>query len=117
MGSFTESLASSVPVVVCPGFADQPVNARKACAMGVGLKVDRPDPDAGHEDEAAAAYRADVCAALKEVRNGEHFKDAAARCGENLARAGGVQRAVKLVLAAANGVGRIEFGSVAHAGA
>jgi len=49
--------------------------------------------------------------------NGEHFKEAAARCGENLARAGGVQRAVKLVLAATDGAGRLEFGSVARAGA
>merc|ERR1712137_904515 len=40
--SFTEALANSVPVVVCPGFGDQPVNAKKAVDRGVGLKVDRP---------------------------------------------------------------------------
>eukprot|EP00931_Biecheleriopsis_adriatica_P085579 TRINITY_DN601_c0_g1_i6.p1 TRINITY_DN601_c0_g1~~TRINITY_DN601_c0_g1_i6.p1 ORF type:complete len:341 (-),score=76.52 TRINITY_DN601_c0_g1_i6:50-937(-) len=98
--SFTEALANNTPLVVCPGFGDQPINARKAVDMGVGLKVDRPDPDAGHEDEAVAAYRADVKSALLEVFGKPEFKAGASSCGENLRRAGGVPRAVQLILEA-----------------
>merc|ERR1719251_628525 len=45
--SFTESLMHGTPVVVCPGFGDQPVNASKAVSLGVGLKADRPNPALG----------------------------------------------------------------------
>lgn len=104
--SFTEALVSAVPVVVCPGFGDQQVNARKAVDLGVGLKVDRPDPDAGAEAEAVARYRLDIADALREVFAGRHrksFKAAAARCAENLRATGGVPHAVKLVLTVAEG--------------
>jgi len=102
--SFTEALASKVPIVVCPGLGDQFLNAQKAVDMGVGLKVDRPDPDAGHEEEAAASYRADVAAALRAVFASPDFKAMAVKCGENLQCAGGVPRAVQLVLAAGQGM-------------
>merc|ERR1719362_2647668 len=97
--SFTESLAAGTPVVVFPGFGDQIVNAHKAVDIGVGLKVDRPDPDTGLEKQAVAAYRADVQAALCAVSVNKDFKAAAQRCSENLQSAGGVPRAVQLVLA------------------
>ena len=42
-----ESLAAGVPVVVCPGFADQPANAQKAAELQVGLQVTRPVPAEG----------------------------------------------------------------------
>merc|ERR1712039_196766 len=100
--SFTEALANNTPLVVCPGFGDQPVNAQKAVDMGVGLKVDRPDPDAGHEIEAIVAYRADVKAALLEVFGKPEFQQRATKCGDNLRRAGGVPRAVQLVLEASD---------------
>mmetsp|Transcript_52003 Transcript_52003/g.161125 ORF Transcript_52003/g.161125 Transcript_52003/m.161125 type:complete len:537 (-) Transcript_52003:159-1769(-) len=96
--SFTEALSHATPVVVCPGFGDQPVNARKAVALGVGLKVDRPDPEAGDEAEAAAQYRAAVCRALREVQRGPEFAAAAAACAARLQAAGGVPRAVELLL-------------------
>jgi len=96
--SFTEALSVGVPVVVCPGFGDQPVNARKAAAMGVGLQVERPMPAEGQEETAARAYRADVAAALHEVLTAEHFRAAAGNCAEQLRLAGGVLRAVGLVL-------------------
>jgi len=102
--SFTEALANSTPVVVCPGFGDQPVNAKKAVDMGVGLKVDRPDPDAGHESEATKAYRAHVKSALLEVTSNPEFKAVATECGQNLQRAGGVPRALELVLQASKGM-------------
>merc|ERR1711879_580346 len=100
--SFTEALANSCPLVVCPGFADQPRNAQKAVDIGVGLKVDRPDPNPGEEAVCVAAYRADVKSALLEVFSDPSFKSRAAMCGENLQRAGGVS-AVELVLEASRG--------------
>mmetsp|Transcript_95355 Transcript_95355/g.278811 ORF Transcript_95355/g.278811 Transcript_95355/m.278811 type:complete len:532 (-) Transcript_95355:222-1817(-) len=99
--SFTESLMHGTPVVVCPSFGDQPVNARKAAALGVGLQVERPDPDAGAEAEAAAAYRADVCRALCTLLHEPRFAEAAVGCSERLGAAGGVPRAVELILDAA----------------
>ena len=39
--SFMESMFVGTPLVVCPGFADQPANGAKAQAMKVGLCVDR----------------------------------------------------------------------------
>jgi len=97
--SFTEALSTSTPLVVCPGFADQPANAQKAVDMGVGLKVDRPDCDPGQERETAAAYRAEVKAALLAAFANSSLKARAAACGKSLQAAGGVPRAVEIVLA------------------
>jgi len=99
--SFMESLAHGTPVVVCPGFGDQVVNSQKAVDLGVGLKVDRPDPDEGEEAASAAEYRADVCRSLRGVLCDPAFGASAARCAAQLRAAGGVPRAVELVLAAA----------------
>jgi len=96
--SFTESLAHATPVVVCPGFGDQIVNASKALSLGVGLKVDRPDPDVGAEADAAAKYRAQVCQALRTVLQESRFAASAAACSKRLRAAGGVHRAVELIL-------------------
>lgn len=98
--SFTEGLANEVPLVVCPGFGDQPVNARKAEAFGVGLQVPRPDPEQGGEPAAVAQYRRDVAAALHRVVVEGSFREAAAACAERLRQAGGVARAVEVMLAA-----------------
>jgi len=98
--SFTEALSTSTPLVVCPGFGDQPVNAQKAVDMGVGLKVDRPDCDPGQEREAVAAYRAGVKASLLAAFANSDLKASAAACGKSLQAAGGVPRAVEIVLAA-----------------
>eukprot|EP00408_Alexandrium_pacificum_P041196 CAMPEP_0171237504 /NCGR_PEP_ID=MMETSP0790-20130122/42999_1 /TAXON_ID=2925 /ORGANISM="Alexandrium catenella, Strain OF101" /LENGTH=509 /DNA_ID=CAMNT_0011703855 /DNA_START=102 /DNA_END=1631 /DNA_ORIENTATION=+ len=100
--SFMEGLSAGVPLVACPGFADQPVNAQKAVDIGVGLQVERRVPEEGQETAAAAAYREEVAAALRLVLDGQHFRDAAARCAEQLRNAGGVPRAVALVVEAAS---------------
>merc|ERR1712045_889436 len=104
--SFTEALSTSTPLVVCPGFGDQPVNAQKAADMGVGLKVDRPDCDPGHEQETARAYRAEVKAALLSAFANSSLKVSAAACGKSLQAAGGVPRAVEIVLAVSQQGGR-----------
>eukprot|EP00930_Biecheleria_cincta_P047620 TRINITY_DN3304_c0_g2_i1.p1 TRINITY_DN3304_c0_g2~~TRINITY_DN3304_c0_g2_i1.p1 ORF type:complete len:574 (-),score=113.09 TRINITY_DN3304_c0_g2_i1:82-1686(-) len=96
--SFTESLSVGVPVVVCPGFGDQQVNARKAVDLGVGLQVERPTPANGEEDTAASTYRRAVSKALLEVDAEPRFTAAASCCAERLRAAGGVPRAVGLIL-------------------
>merc|ERR1712151_492303 len=98
--SFTEALSSGTPLVVCPGFGDQPANAQKAVDMGVGLKVDRPDCDPGQERETVTAYRAEVRAALLAAFGNASLKAGALACSKSLKAAGGVPRAVEIVLAA-----------------
>lgn len=99
--SFMEALSCDVPVVVCPGFGDQAVNARKAAALGVGLGVARPHAAEGEEELVAARYQSEVHRALLEVHADPAFKAAASRCGERLRTAGGAPHAAELVLAAA----------------
>lgn len=102
--SFTEALSCATPVVVCPGFGDQEVNAAKAVSLGVGLKVDRPKIASPNEaSQAAAMYRLDVCHAVKRLLDvsASAFRNAAKVQAEGLDRAGGVPRAVSLVLKAA----------------
>mmetsp|Transcript_95171 Transcript_95171/g.241882 ORF Transcript_95171/g.241882 Transcript_95171/m.241882 type:complete len:218 (+) Transcript_95171:1-654(+) len=101
--SFTEGLASGVPLLVCPGFGDQVVNAEKAEVMGVGLQVPRPDPDAGDEAIAAAQYRADVAERLRHVCSEKAYLEKASECAGRLQRAGGVPRAVEVMLTLAKG--------------
>ena len=96
-----EALSTGVPVVVCPGFSDQPMNAQKAVDLGVGLKVDRPFPEHGEEAMAAAVYRANVAAALLQVDMVPAFRATALRYAAGLCGAGGVPRAAELVLESA----------------
>lgn len=100
--SFTEGLASAAPLVVCPGFGDQVVNARKAETLGIGLSVLRPDCEEGGEATAAAEYRGEVAAALRHVADEEKFCSAARGCAERLGQTGGVPRMVEVIVAAAS---------------
>mmetsp|Transcript_81600 Transcript_81600/g.189516 ORF Transcript_81600/g.189516 Transcript_81600/m.189516 type:complete len:125 (-) Transcript_81600:184-558(-) len=96
-----EALSTGTPLVVCPGFADQPINARKAVDLGVGLQVERPVPSFGEEAAAAGAYRTEVAVALREVLNGPAYREAAQGVSRRMRAAGGVPRAVELILGAA----------------
>lgn len=111
--SFMEALAHGTPLVVCPGFSDQVVNGRKAVSLGVGLGVDRPDPAPGEEAAATAKFRADVERALREVATQPCFRAEAERWSQRLARAGGVPRAVSLVLETAGWPGGRAAGTAA----
>eukprot|EP00928_Gymnodinium_smaydae_P032887 TRINITY_DN23716_c0_g1_i1.p1 TRINITY_DN23716_c0_g1~~TRINITY_DN23716_c0_g1_i1.p1 ORF type:complete len:514 (-),score=85.17 TRINITY_DN23716_c0_g1_i1:247-1788(-) len=95
--SFTEALAKATPIVVCPGFGDQVINAAKAEKLGVGMKVDRPMCDVACAAEAARQYRVDVRDALKTVLDDARYKAAAEMCAERLRNAGGTEKAVELV--------------------
>ena len=98
-----EALSQETPLLVCPTAGDQFDNARLATRLGIGLWVDRPNPDAGGEAAAAAAYRAEVAAKLKQVVEDATggFKSAVQAQAASLASAGGVPRAADIVLAAA----------------
>eukprot|EP00933_Yihiella_yeosuensis_P068420 TRINITY_DN7400_c1_g1_i1.p1 TRINITY_DN7400_c1_g1~~TRINITY_DN7400_c1_g1_i1.p1 ORF type:complete len:574 (-),score=104.78 TRINITY_DN7400_c1_g1_i1:518-2170(-) len=98
--SFTEGLAHGVPLVVCPGFADQPTNAQKAVDLGVGLKIDRPRTPVSQEMQAAEAYREETAQALKSVWKDKSFKANAKRYSDELQSLGGVAQAVELILQA-----------------
>lgn len=74
------------------------MNAAKAVKLGVGLKVDRPEPEEGQEVEAARKYRADVCNALREVVGNRSFKAAVEECAGRLKAAGGTEKAVDLII-------------------
>ena len=89
--SFTESMANGVPVVVCPGFGDQPVNAKKAAELGVGLQVPRPEAESG-----LGGYSREVKEALRRVLAEGSFREQSKRCEASLQRAGGVERAVEI---------------------
>ncbi|CAE7740376.1 ydhE [Symbiodinium sp. CCMP2592] len=86
--SFMESLSTGAPVVVCPGFADQPVNAQKAVQLGVGLQIERPMCDLSEASQVAAKYRCDVAAAVEEVRRNPEFKTKANECSLKMQSAG-----------------------------
>lgn len=108
--SFMEAIACGAAVVVCPGFGDQPVNALKAEALGVGLQVPRPSPELGAELVAAAKYRVDVAQAMMKVLSQSSYREAAAQAQERLQRTGGVSRAVEAMLMAAAGKTKPELG-------
>mmetsp|Transcript_42836 Transcript_42836/g.99794 ORF Transcript_42836/g.99794 Transcript_42836/m.99794 type:complete len:527 (+) Transcript_42836:91-1671(+) len=96
--SLMESLSTSTPVVVCPGFGDQPENAAKAQALGVGLKVDRPMGPLERSFEEAFEYRQSVASCLAQVRDTPAFREKAKECAEALGAAGGVPRATAVLL-------------------
>eukprot|EP00931_Biecheleriopsis_adriatica_P072733 TRINITY_DN47149_c0_g1_i1.p1 TRINITY_DN47149_c0_g1~~TRINITY_DN47149_c0_g1_i1.p1 ORF type:complete len:483 (-),score=102.59 TRINITY_DN47149_c0_g1_i1:320-1768(-) len=114
--SFTEAMATGTAVVVCPGFGDQLVNAQKSVDLGVGLKVDQPSAVHASEDASAALeYRSQVCEAVRAVSSNISFKRAAEVQAEKLRQAGGLPRAVGIVIAAASKSD--DEARAAHAGA
>ncbi|CAK9029219.1 unnamed protein product, partial [Durusdinium trenchii] len=96
--SFMKSLSLGVPMVGCPGVADQPANAQKAQAMGVALQVDRPVPVDGEEEAAMVQYRKDVTEALRRVFDEPQFRQRATEVSQGIREAGGVSRATEILL-------------------
>mmetsp|Transcript_32767 Transcript_32767/g.92963 ORF Transcript_32767/g.92963 Transcript_32767/m.92963 type:complete len:550 (+) Transcript_32767:194-1843(+) len=91
--SFMEAMSCGTPIVVCPGFADQPMNAAKAESIGVGLKVDRAPQ--GQESK----YQRDVAAALRAVADDEGtFAVNAQKVAKMIAESHGMQAAVSVIL-------------------
>ena len=100
--SFMEALSMGVPLVVCPGFADQPVNAAKAESLKIGLKIDRPMRPLEHADTDIASYRKATADALTKVTTNPYFKENAMRYAEALGASGGVSQATAILLDLAN---------------
>ena len=94
--SFMESMSCGTPVVVCPGFGDQPVNAARAQNLGVGLKVDRAAEGCGDQ------YRQEVVAALRRVATEASFRGRAQAVSESLSSLPGVPGAAKIILEASS---------------
>eukprot|EP00929_Paragymnodinium_shiwhaense_P086714 TRINITY_DN47170_c0_g1_i1.p1 TRINITY_DN47170_c0_g1~~TRINITY_DN47170_c0_g1_i1.p1 ORF type:complete len:483 (-),score=73.80 TRINITY_DN47170_c0_g1_i1:155-1603(-) len=100
--SIMESMSVGTPVVVCPGFGDQPANAAKVHKQGWGLKVDRPKPSSDKSDEDLQAdYQASVQEAIKQVLADARFASKANLLGKSLSEAEGVPGAVRVLLQAA----------------
>lgn len=100
--SFMEALSMGVPLVVCPGFGDQPVNAEKAESLQIGLKVDRPMRPLEHADADVAAYSKATADALARVAKNPNFKENAMKCAQALGASGGVSLATRVLLGLAN---------------
>eukprot|EP00913_Durusdinium_trenchii_P010204 g9565.t1 len=108
--SFMEAISFAIPMVVCPGFGDQVVNAAKAMALGVGLKVDRPVIVSKEEaPEAAIRYREALSGALHRVLSEASFRAAAEVQANSLRSAAGVPMAVDVVVKAAQAGTEIAF--------
>lgn len=89
---------SGIPVVVCPTFSDQPVNAAKLVALKVGLKVDRPTKSGS---DAVDAYRQEVASAVKSIyEEEEKFSAAAQNLRDEIIRGGGEEAAEAVLLQA-----------------
>lgn len=96
--TFMESLSVGAPLLVCPGFGDQLSNAARADALKLGVKVDRPKT--GDASEALEAYHASVCSAIQVMKgtSSETFRAKARGLAEEVRYAGGLPRAVDLIL-------------------
>jgi len=87
---------AGVPVVVCPTFSDQPVNAAKLVALKVGLSIDRPTSSG---PDAVDAYRKAVSDAVNSIyRDEEAFSSAAEKLKEEISSSGGEEAAVMILL-------------------
>lgn len=89
-GTLIGALAHGTPMVIAPLFADQPFNARRAEAAGLGLAVMDKDPAKLHE-------------ALSEVLDRADLRDAGARVAEEMAELPGLDVAVSRMEALAAG--------------
>eukprot|EP00811_Abedinium_folium_P027114 NODE_4072_length_1940_cov_9.019857.p1 GENE.NODE_4072_length_1940_cov_9.019857~~NODE_4072_length_1940_cov_9.019857.p1 ORF type:complete len:378 (+),score=83.16 NODE_4072_length_1940_cov_9.019857:328-1461(+) len=90
--SLMESASVGTPVLVCPGFGDQIGNAMKAESQGWGRKVDRPKPGQGD----VTSYQAEVQEALHGILAAPDLRARARRVAEGLAKADGVEGAVRI---------------------
>lgn len=96
--TFMESLSVGCPLLVCPGFGDQLSTAARADALQLGVKVDRPKT--GEVPEALEAYHASVCSALQVMKgtSSETFRAKARSLSDEVRYAGGLRRALDLIL-------------------
>merc|ERR1739848_142076 len=96
--STMEGLSVGVPMVICPTFGDQPVNAKKLVDLGVGLAVKRPT-QAG--PQAVFDYRKAVATTVCAVQaDQDSFAAAATRMRDEIAASGGEVEAEAVLIRA-----------------
>jgi len=77
--------------------------------LGIGLKVDRPFPEAEQRKAALERYRTELCSKLQRLVACRDFAIAAASYAERLRQSGGVASAVDMILTVIeNGKNRTE---------
>lgn len=87
---------AGIPMIVCPTFSDQPVNAAKLVKLKVALSVERPTTS-GHY--AVKAYRGEVTAAVAKVfAEEESFSAAAEELKKQISQSGGEEVAEAVLL-------------------
>lgn len=102
--SFMEALSVGSPLVICPGFGDQPGNAAKAQKLELGLKVDRPAAaqleGCADNTKIISVYQDAVADAICQVLGPkrQEFLSRARAVAEELKTAGGVQKAVDVLI-------------------
>ena len=96
--SVMEGGSCGIPMVVCPTFSDQPVNAAKLVKLKVALSIDRPKRKG---PEVVEAYRAEVAKAVTGIIDQEErFSAAALELKKEIARGGGEEEAEAIILQA-----------------
>ena len=94
---------AGVPMIVCPTFSDQPVNAAKLVKLKVALSVERPTTSS---HSAVKTYRDEVATAVAKVfAEEERFSAAAEELKKQISQSGGEEMAEAVLLdAIKNGV-------------
>jgi len=96
--STMEGGSCGIPMVVCPTFSDQPVNAAKLVRLKVALSVARPTTSG---PEAVEEYRRDVANVVSTIIDQEEsFSVAATKLKEEIAKGGGEVAAEAILLRA-----------------
>lgn len=92
--SFMEAIAAGTPIVVCPAFGDQFVNAAKAESLGLGLQVPRA------AEGQADLFTEQVADAIRQLLGSEmQYRKRALEVKAALAEAGGLEAAIGTVMA------------------
>src|SRR3954453_21459611 len=97
-GTTFAALAAGVPLVICPLFADQPVNGRLVEAAGCGLSVDAPDAAVGALRALSPGDVAPLRAAIKRVMGDSTYRRAAARVAAETATLPGLDDVLNTLL-------------------
>lgn len=93
-----EGGSCGIPMVVCPTFSDQPVNAAKLVKLKVALSIDRPTTSG---PAAVEVYRAEVAKAVSRIIDQEEsFSAAALELKKEIALGGGEEAAEAIILQA-----------------
>jgi len=96
--STMEGGSCGIPMVVCPTFSDQPVNAAKLVKLKVALSVDRPTTSG---PEVVESYRGEVSKAVSRIIEQEDsFSAAALKLKDEIAHGGGEEAAEEIILRA-----------------